>query len=679
MSVRFRVVEPFPYTNAKGRRVDATPGELIDIMQRVVADELLRDGKIVPRVLSAIAKKGTVASSGEWSHAMRIGIWLRTSAHYSGGRIHMFQYAWCLANAGADVYLVTNAVPKWLYDYPPLTNIHIVMNDDKPPEDLDIIITDSKDSLGKQALDWKKRHPWVPLVCMNFETPNWIAKFAKDKAITLQQNPTVFAHADLLLANSDESMKYLGEWMDTTGKLQHVIRPAINTHAIDAAKESRPKEFRKPDQRPYAVWCARGQKYKGVDVAFDAVFKTTVPLDLVLFGSYNQSLPQSTDLHRVFKFNGLPDKVKFYAMAHAQMVLAPSLFEGFGMIPGEATACGTPVVAFNLPVIKKEYKGLKGIYYVKHGDKDAYAKKVQALASKPKVTVDPKPVVERLGMGAMAKTIESIPYHSIKRQRITVQLITYWGFVSEALEAVYEYADEIVIAHGRVKHAQEIDDGTLDKVRAFPDPDNKIKLEVRDEWDNKREMRAWCSDYATGNRMLLLDGDEIWTGLDEWIKANIFFGTPRWVNLWHGPDNWIHDHKLGMSPRWGGKLEPFGSPCHHYRWSFWRRSYNWKQHHTPADHNGRPLTCRDTEIPRKVPGCVIYHLGHALHPDVMKAKHEFYLTRDGNDAGRQKRMAAWHDWDGKTGNCGDGMVEKVSWKLPEIVTRACKSAKEVLA
>ncbi len=677
----YRVVKPFSYQGPLGQDLKAETGTLVDIQLRTVAEELLRTGMILPRELHSQQRKSAESCSPKWSRSMRVGIWLRTSSHYSGGRIHMFQYAWCLAEAGAEVYLVTNTVPKWIRDYPALNRIHLVIGEDLPPSDIDVIVTDSKESLGRKALEWKNRHPWCPLVCMNFETPNWVEEFAKEKAHRLGGDRKVFEKADLLLANSSESMRYLSEWMDTKDKITAVIRPAVNVYAIEAAsKGTTPKEMARIGDRPYAVWCARAEKYKGCEVAFDAVFKADSPLDLVLFGSYQRGLPQDTDLHRVYKCNGLPDQVKFYAMKNAQMVLAPSLFEGFGMIPAEATACGTPVIAFDLPVIKKEYKGLDGIHLVKHGDKAAYAKKVNALAAKPKVTVDPAPVVERLGLEAMAQTIEHIPYHAVRRPRVTAQLVAYWGFSPESVESIYDMVDEIKIAYGRVEHAPEIDDGTLERLRALPDPDGKIELEVRDRWANKREMRSWCSDRSTGNRMLMLDGDEIWVGLGEWIKADVFFGSPRWVNLWHGADYWIHDANLGTSPRWGGPLDTYGSSCPHYRWSFWRRSYYWKRHHTPADRAGSALTDRSLERPNQVPACAIYHLGHALGAAVMQAKHDFYIARDGDDPGRQKRMAAWHDWDGKPGDCGDGIVDRVTWEVPEIVRRAVERiSKEVLA
>lgn len=67
---------------------------------------------------------------------------------------------------------------------------------------------------------------------------------------------------------------------------------------------------------------------------------------------------------------------------------------------------------------------------------------------------------------------------------------------------------------------------------------------------------------------------------------------------------------------------------------------------------------------------IIWHLGHVLPKPLMDAKHKFYIRRDGADAGRIKRREAWCNWDGKCGPCGDGVVEPVTFEVPDIVARA---------
>ena len=179
-----------------------------------------------------------------------------------------------------------------------------------------------------------------------------------------------------------------------------------------------------------------------------------------------------------------------------------------------------------------------------------------------------------------------------------------------------------------------------------------------------------------GNYHLLLDGDEIWVGLDKWIKAGIKYGSPRWINLWHGGKFWICDsQKGGTAPygrRWGIPLEPYGSTCPHYRWSWWRQSYKYTRHTAVKAANGSNIfnlkLTQDAAL--KVPDCAIYHLGHSLSREVMEAKHQFYLERDGKDEGRRRRRKCWQNFKGKAGQSADGMIRKVNWKLPPIVQRA---------
>jgi len=667
----YRVVRPFQYADARGQRATAVPGTLVDIMQRNIVEGLLRQGKIEPRVLHRVAQRSPPAASAAPAEgrAKRVGVWLKTSVGYSGGRIHMFQYMWCLADSGADVYMMTNLRPLWAADYPQSARLHILDSGAPPPEDLDVVITDSKGEHGNAALDWKRRHPWVPFVCMNFETTNWIEKFLPGTRISTSRGS--FLKADMLLANSGESRKYLLEWMRSDIPCK-VLPPAVNTLAIRQMEQLAPPP--PSGGRPYAVFAARGVAHKRRSLAEKAVKSIKGPFDLYIFSS-SDAMPASTPQHRFHAFVNKPDVEKFALMRGAHFVLAPSLFEGFGMVPGEALASGTPVIVYDLPVLRQEYKGAKGIIYVPRGNEKKFVEVVKSMAARPKAAVDPAPVREKHGMAAMARRIERLPYHAVRRKSVTAQVVAYWGFAPEAVEAVYDEVDQVVIAFGPVTGAPRLDDGSLARIKALPDPDGKIKLEVRAAWENKEEMRGWCARAATGNYMMILDGDEVWTGFDEWLAADVAAGAPRWVNLWHDGAHWVHDAP-GATDRWGRALKPHGSVCRHYRWSWWRPSYHFKVHHTPHDIKGRSVRGSGREA--AAPGCVIYHLGHCVPRAVMDAKHEFYIARDAKDlihGAEVKRREAWRDWGGGLGPCGDGVVAKVGWKLPEIVQRALAGVK----
>ncbi len=674
----YRVLKAHDFVTQTGATVRKEAGAIVEVMTRTEVRRLTLEGVIGPFERSYKRTFLTGQPAECYRRTKRVGFWINTSQWYSGGRIHMYQFALSLAQLGAETYIITDGFPKWRRDYPECDNLRVVIDGADPvPSDIDIIVTDTKGGFGRRAIMYRDAHPWATFACFNFETPNWVAEFCPDYAKALNQGPEVFQKADLLLANSRESALWLNRWLSQAEDgYVGVLPPAVNTYALEKARGIRMPAH----DRPYAVWSARSPSYKGGDVAIEAVKSLPFPFDLVMIGQ-PRNLPENTKDHKFVPMELASDVDKYALMMGAVCVLAPSKFEGCGMVPMESLACGTPCIAYDLPVLREVYGDR--IMYAKWGDREDFKRLVRTVAEGAErhardgveglssvTRPQSEAVAAEFGMDAMQEKVETIPHFQVGRKRLSVQLLAYWGFAPEALESVYAHADEIFVAYGRVPHAKAVDDGTLERLREFPDPDGKIVIEARDIWNGgKREMRQWCIDRMSGNFHLLLDGDEIWTGLDEWLEADIAFGCPRWVNLWHGPEHWVHDYP-GETHRWGKPVSGGGSVCPHYRWSWLRRSYRFRSHPTMVDANDQPLHIIGPEAAEKVPECVIYHLGHALPKAVMEAKHDFYLSRDGVDERRVKRKKAWHDWNGQPGDCGDGIVEPVDWSVPDIVKRA---------
>jgi glycosyltransferase involved in cell wall biosynthesis len=111
-------------------------------------------------------------------------------------------------------------------------------------------------------------------------------------------------------------------------------------------------------------------------------------------GSYRKKMEQKAAHY------GLTDQIEFKAylssdeLLHlyqgASALLYPSLWEGFGIPPLEALACGTPVIASDIPV-HREVLGEAG-WFVKLGDSQSWAEVFQSLVS-------PSFVKERLAAG----------------------------------------------------------------------------------------------------------------------------------------------------------------------------------------------------------------------------------------------------------------------------------------
>ena len=76
---------------------------------------------------------------------------------------------------------------------------------------------------------------------------------------------------------------------------------------------------------------------------------------------------------------GITDEEKFAILKTSRLLIFPSLFEGFGLPPGEALFYGTPVLAYELDVLKEIYSD--SITYARYGDVDDLIAKFKTLLS----------------------------------------------------------------------------------------------------------------------------------------------------------------------------------------------------------------------------------------------------------------------------------------------------------
>jgi glycosyltransferase involved in cell wall biosynthesis len=89
-------------------------------------------------------------------------------------------------------------------------------------------------------------------------------------------------------------------------------------------------------------------------------------------------------------------------------------------------------------------------------------------------------------------------------------------FIEFSLKAVYPYAHEVIIVEGAIELARfaanedgSSKDGTVEFIKSFPDPDNKIKL-IQGIWPEKCEMQDEALKHATGDWIWLVDSDEVY-------------------------------------------------------------------------------------------------------------------------------------------------------------------------
>jgi glycosyltransferase involved in cell wall biosynthesis len=93
---------------------------------------------------------------------------------------------------------------------------------------------------------------------------------------------------------------------------------------------------------------------------------------------------EANGLHDTVDLLGYVETERIYAlMKRARLFVFPSHEEGFGIAILEAMACGTPVVAWDLPVYKELFKG--AIIAIPLGNQQAFAEVIVALLRNTKI------------------------------------------------------------------------------------------------------------------------------------------------------------------------------------------------------------------------------------------------------------------------------------------------------
>jgi glycosyltransferase involved in cell wall biosynthesis len=154
--------------------------------------------------------------------------------------------------------------------------------------------------------------------------------------------------ADAVLAVSSFTQ---GELLRLTGidsRKVHVIHNGVNQSWFNVQKLPQ-----SPHPKPYLLFVGNVKPHKNLGRLLKAyeTLKAQIPHDLVLVGQKegfitgdSAILKETEKLEGRVHFTGIADDKalqQFYA--HASLLVVPSLYEGFGLPPLEAMACGCPV------------------------------------------------------------------------------------------------------------------------------------------------------------------------------------------------------------------------------------------------------------------------------------------------------------------------------------------------
>jgi hypothetical protein len=218
--------------------------------------------------------------------------------------------------------------------------------------------------------------------------------------------------------------------------------------------------------------------------------------------------------------------------------------------------------------------------------------------------------------------------------KISFGMIVFNGdyVLKENLESLYPFAHQIVITEGPVEHYRKLGyitstDSTVDIIKSFPDPDNKIIL-IQGQWKEKDEMCNAYASHLTGDYVWHIDCDEIYKPehmekVINHIEANqniCYSMSFRLLSFYGGFERYISGFEENFEVHRIQKIIPGRS--------------TWKTHRPPTmiwPPTGK--TCREmghvNHYTTDTWGVRIYHYSHTF-PKQVKAKMDYYKSWGGS-------------------------------------------------
>ncbi len=199
------------------------------------------------------------------------------------------------------------------------------------------------------------------------------------------------------------------------------------------------------------------------------------------------------------------------------------------------------------------------------------------------------------------------------------------------LKNLYPIMDEILIVEGAVEPAAEFAtpdghsrDETVAAIRAFPDPERKIKLiQKQGFWPEKTEMSQAYAEAATGDYLWQVDVDEFYHLRDAVFLKNYLCQHPeieavslRWFQFFGGFQGYLR----------GGRDNWYGEEI--WRIFRWKPDYRYVEHRMPTVVNAQGIDTRDLTILRgrdlaRKYGIYIYHYSYVF-PSQAQWKSTYY-------------------------------------------------------
>ncbi len=169
----------------------------------------------------------------------------------------------------------------------------------------------------------------------------------------------VTKHAHVLITDSEYSKQDLIKYFHTPDEKIHVILPAADekcwSHSTERIQINIEEKY--GIEQPYILYVGKHHPYKNISTllqAYNTHREMYEEFQLVIAGKRDNRrkdlyiTARTLDSGKYIVFTDfVPEEELFELYRRARLFVFPSLYEGFGLPPLEAMACGVPVIASN--------------------------------------------------------------------------------------------------------------------------------------------------------------------------------------------------------------------------------------------------------------------------------------------------------------------------------------------
>lgn len=168
----------------------------------------------------------------------------------------------------------------------------------------------------------------------------------------------------------------------------------------------RPIDILQNRHRPFRLLYVGGwKKLKGIDLLIPIMQELGCNYELYYTGGHAAEKDKKNMPANMFDLGRLTQQQVIQEMQMADAFLFPSRSEGFGLVATEAMACGTPVIASNIPALSEIITPNKTGYLCAPDDVQDFIKKISYLKHNPLEKV--ATYFDSQGKFSLDKTIEN--------------------------------------------------------------------------------------------------------------------------------------------------------------------------------------------------------------------------------------------------------------------------------